>query len=229
MKRRTIIFCVVAALLVVAPLSSSADYLGVPDLDIEVRDALDAAVGSDMTDALGNFSVGGLQQGDYTLVVSDPLSNLGAVLDLTVLPEDEPAVVWGRVSASDGHDASVKVAANLYAEGVAGEFSVRLQRKWNRNAPRSRGWLQVKITGDGVETITAVSLASSEGALDAASVRIDPEGQMAKAFFKKADAYLALVPVDAGRGDTVEITVTVDTPAGPQIFTRTVEIKGKKK
>lgn len=229
MKRNVLILCIVTAVFFSAPLSSSADYLGLPDLVVEVRDSLDAAVGSETTDALGNFSIGGLPQGAYTLVVSDPLSNLGAVLDLAVLPEEEPAVVWGRVSASDGHDASVKVAANVYAEGVAGDLVVRLQRKWNRNYPRARGWLQVKITGAGVETINAVSLASSEGALAAASLRVDPEGQTAKAMFKKADAYLALVPIDAGRGDTVAVTVTVDTSAGAQTFLKTIEIRGKKK
>lgn len=231
MMNKTLSLLLAVAMVLAAVFPAAAASEGVPLLSVEVRDLLMNPVAATETDALGYFSLPGLDAADYLLVISDPASDLEYRQNLAVPADLAPALLHGRVMSDPEADVSFDVAASLYDEtGLppAETYAIRMRFKWNGNSMRSSGKFWVFVRGDDVTMIENVVLSSDQGSLEAAAMRTNGEGTKLMAEFSKAEAYRALVPADAVRGDTVEVAISVVTPGGVQEEMVSVRILGKK-
>lgn len=233
MVRKTLLFtALLAAAVFVLPHSAAAAIVGIPGLDVDVQDSIPASVGTAVTDANGWFSVTVNAAGDYTLFVDDPdlLSSLAASLDFTVPPEKltPTAILWARVAFDDGLAASLIILADVIGEDEIGQYTIKMKNKWNSNYSHSKGKIKVDIRGMMADAVTNVTLSSSEGFIEADSIKYDSSGRKIKAEFTKETAYQALIPATSVRGDMIDVTITVDTIAGEQVEVVTVKIQGKK-
>lgn len=201
---------------------------GLADLTVEVRTTDDVLVASTVTDDEGHFSIDNLELGSYLLKIYDN-DLLYVSLGFSVPAEEAPARLRGEVSSDDDEDISLEVEGEVYAMEDADDdvevARLRLQRRWNSRWTRSHGWTLVRIRGMGMRNVTSVSLTSAKGKIETTKIRSNYK--KARAFFKKSQAYSELIPDDAEKGDTVDITVSVTTPVGTQDFSRTIRIVGR--
>jgi hypothetical protein len=227
MKKITLFsVAILAAIAFALPHTAAADPVGIANLEVAIQNAALIIVDTTETDEDGWFSVAGLVAGDYTLLVSDPLSSLAATLGFTVPAEKDPAVIWGSVASDDRVSASLLVNADVIGEDEVGVFTVKMKDKWNSNYYRANGKIKVDIRGMMASAVSGVTLSSTKGTVEADSLKYS--GGKVKANFTKSAAYEALIPLGADRGDTVDVTVTVETIAGDQTTVVTVKILGKK-
>jgi hypothetical protein len=227
MKKGTLFaIAILAAAISVLPHAAAAETVGIAGLDVEVQDDALITVDTTVTDADGWFSIAGLGAGDYTLLVSDPLSSLAATLEFTVPLEKVPAVIWGSVASDDTASASLLINADVIGEDEVGVFTVKMKTKWNSNYSHSNGKIKVELRGAMASAVSGVTLSSAQGSIVADSLKYG--GGKVKADFTKSTAYQALIPPTAVRGDTIDVTITVETIAGPQTEPVTVRILGKK-
>ena len=227
MKKIMLIATAVLAVAIFAlPYTAAADPVGLADLVVEVQNAALVTVDTTVTDAEGWFSIAGIGAGDYTLLVSDPLSSLAATVEFTVPAEKDPAVIWGSVASDDRVSVSLLINADVIGEDEVGVFSVRMKNKWNSNYSHANGKIKVDIRGMMVSAVSGVTLSSAQGSIEAD--RLKYSGGKVKADFTKSTAYQALIPPTAVRDHMEEVTITVETIAGPQTEVVTVRIQGKK-
>ena len=226
MKKGTLFaIAILAAAISVLPHAAAADQVGIADLVVEVQSAALITVDT-TTDEEGWFSIADLAAGDYTLLVSDPLSSLAATLEFTVPPEKVPAVIWGSVASDDRVSVSLLINADVIGEDEVGVFTVKMKNKWNSNYSHSNGKIKVELRGMMASAVSGVTLSSAQGTIEENGLKYS--GGKVKADFTKSAAYQALIPPTAVRDNTEDITVTVETITGPQTEVITVKIQGKK-
>jgi len=217
---------ILAATVFALPCTAAANPVGIADLDVEVQDFGLTTVDTTVTDAEGWFSIAGLTAGDYTLLVSDPFSSLAATVEFTVPAEKDPAVIWGSVASDDRVSASLLINADVIGEDEVGLFTIKMKNKWNSNYSHANGKIKVDIRGMMASAVSGVTLSSTQGSIEADSLKYS--GGKVQANFTKSTAYQALIPPTAVRDNTEDITVTVETITGPQTEVITVKIQGKK-
>jgi hypothetical protein len=238
MKRRNLFLAaLLTAIVFVLPHNAPAAIVGIEGLAVEVQGITPPSTSFTTTDPNGWFSVTILTAGDYTLLVGipsipdpsvpDPLSSPFATLEFTVDPLKvaPTAILWGRVSTDDELAASLIVSADVIGEDEIGVFAIKMKKKWNSNYSHSNGKIKVSVRGMMADAVTNVTLESAIGSIVADSIKYDPDGNKVKANFTKQTAYQALIPPDT---DMIEVTITVDTIAGPQVEVVMVKILGKK-
>jgi hypothetical protein len=231
MKSLTRITIIATALILLTAGFSAADFQSQPGYTVALMQG-DVSVAEVLTDDAGAFSFVDVVAGSYLLQVTDPAGAVELKFALDVPVEKEPALVAGRLTTDPDQDVGLQITANALGEGeiaaTAIDSAAISPRKWNRKFLRSRGKVKVKLSGTGLEAVSLVTMESVAGTISTDDIVLDEEEEgKAKAVFRKAEAFEALIPEDAVRGDRIEVTVLVTYPGDVQSFEKSVILLGK--